>query len=214
MSCSPPDNETVRWYADKVRRYGFDHRGLGFRTRSSQERRFEALCAVGELDGRTVLDVGCGFGDLLAFLERRGIRARYTGLDVCAPMIDRCRERFGGNDARFVVADVLDFMPDGQYDYVLASGIFGLDAPGARQRIRPTLERMFAWCRIGMAANFLSGRSPAPVEGRVYVDPGEALALGFALTPALRLDHNYLPNDFTLQLFRSPAWAAEKASVS
>lgn len=214
MSCSPPENETVRWYADKVRRYGFDHRGLGFRTRSSQEKRFEALLALGELDGRSVLDVGCGFGDFLAFLDRRGIRARYTGLDVCEPMIARCRERFAGREARFVVADVLGHEPGETYDYVIASGIFGLDAPGARQRIRPTLERMFAWSRIGMGANFLSGRSPAPAQGRVYVDPCEALAMGLELTPAVRLDHNYLPNDFTLQLFRTPGWADEKASAT
>lgn len=208
MSCSPPENETVRWYADKVRRFGFDHRGLGFRTRSAQEKRFEALLALGELDGRSVLDVGCGFGDFLAFLDGRGIRARYTGLDVCAPMIERCRERFAGRDAEFAVADVLDFEPGEPFDFVVASGIFGLDAPGARERIRPTIERLFSWCRIGAAANFLSGKSPAPVDGRVYVDPCEALALGFELTPAARLDHNYLPNDFTLQLFKTPGWRA------
>jgi SAM-dependent methyltransferase len=214
MTCSPRDNETARWYADKVRRHGFDHRGLGFRTRISQEKRFEALLALGELDGRSVLDVGCGFGDFLAFLDRRGIRARYTGLDVCEPMIVRCRERFAGRDAGFVVADVLEHEPARPYDYVIASGIFGLDAPGARQRIRPTIERMFGWCRIGMGANFLSLRSPVPAEGRVYVDPCEALAMGLELTPAARLDHNYLPNDFTLQLFRTPGWAGEKASAS
>ena len=214
MSCSPPENETVRWYAEKVRRYGYDHRGLGFRTRSSQEKRFEALLALGDLDGASVLDVGCGFGDLLAFLDERGVGARYTGLDVCAPMIDRCRERFAGRDATFAVGDVLDFDPGAPYDFVVASGIFGLDAPGARDRIGPTLERMFAWCRIGVSVNFLSTRSPAPVEGRVYVDPCEALAMGLALTPAARLDHNYLPNDFTLQLFKTPGWVGEKARAS
>jgi len=214
MSCSPPDNETVRWYVDKVRRYGFDHRGLGFRTRSAQEKRFEALLSLGELDGRSVLDVGCGFGDFLAFLDKRGIRARYTGLDVCAPMIERCKAVYAGRrDAEFVVADVLDHEPARQYDFVFASGIFGLDAPGARDRIRPTIERLFAWSRVGMAVNFLSTRSPAPVEGRVYVDPCDALAMGLALTPAARLDHNYLPNDFTLQLYKSPAWDGEKASA-
>jgi SAM-dependent methyltransferase len=214
MSSLLPDNETVRWYADKVRRYGYDHRGLGFRTRSAQEKRFEALLTLGELDGRSVLDVGCGFGDFLAFLDGRGIRARYTGLDVCAPMIERCHERFSGRDARFVVADILDFEPQHKYDYVVASGIFGLDAPGARDRIRPTVAHMFALCSEGLAVNFLSRKSPAPAEGRVYVDPSDALAMGLELTPAARLDHNYLPNDFTLQLFHSPAWHGEKARAS
>jgi SAM-dependent methyltransferase len=211
MSASLPDFATARWYEDKVRRFGFDHRGLGFRSRSSQEKRFEALLALGDFNGRRLLDVGCGFGDFLQFLRDRGIRPDYTGLDICEPMVKRCRERFAG--ARFVVADVLEHVPPGAYDFVVASGIFGLDSPGVRERIAPTLERMNAWAGLGCAANFLSSRSPVQVEARVYVDPCEALSMGLALTPAARIDHSYLPNDFTLYLFRDLPWQGEKAST-
>lgn len=204
-SCSPPD-ETIGWYQDKVRTYGYDHRGLGFGQRSSQEKRFEALLGLGDLDGRRILDVGCGFGDFLSFLHERGIEPRYTGLDVCAPMIDRCEERFAATGSRFLVADALAFQPDGPYDFVIASGLFGLEAEGARERIRPTMERMFAWCGTGLAVNFLSGRSPRPAAQRVYVEPADALAIAFDLTPAVRLDHTYLPNDFTIHLYKTPAW--------
>lgn len=207
MSALPPEIETSRWYADKVRRYGYDHRGLGFRTRSAQEKRFEALLGLGDFHGARLLDVGCGFGDFLAFLQGRGIRPRYTGIDLCEPMITRCRERFAPGVGHFEVADVLSWQPRGGYDYVVASGIFGLDAPGARERIEPTLRRLVEWSRVGAAANFLSARSPAKVEGRVYVDPATMLRSAMELTPAVRLDHGYLPNDFTLHLYRTPAWA-------
>jgi SAM-dependent methyltransferase len=208
MSALPLDGaETSRWYEDKVRRFGYDHRGLGFRSRSSQERRFEALLALGDFDGRRLLDVGCGFGDLLEFLHARGQRPDYTGIDLCEPMVARCRERFGPGEARFEVGDVLAYEPDAPYDYVVASGIFGLDAAGTRERIGPTLERMLGWAREGIAANFLSGHAPVPVQDRVYMDASEVLALGLALAPAARLDHSYLPNDFTLHLYKTPAWA-------
>ncbi len=210
MSALQPE-ETARWYADKVRRFGFDHRGLGFRNRSSQEKRFDALVELGDFHGRRVLDVGCGFGDLLAYLVERDIHPIYTGLDVCEPMIERCQERFPAGAGRFVVADALDYEPDEGYDYVVASGLFGLDSAGARERIRPTLERMFAWSRIGMAANFLSAGYDRQVEGRIYVEPAKALEAALALTPAVRLDHNYLPNDFTVHLYRTPAWDSVKA---
>ncbi len=206
MSSLLRPEETARWYEEKVRKYGYDHRGLGFRNRSSQEKRFEALLGLGEFAGRRVLDVGCGFGDLLEFLMLHGIRPIYTGLDVCKPMIQRCQERFQGDVAHFVCADVLEYQPEQQFDFVVASGLFGLDAEGARERIRPTLERLFGWSRIGTAVNFLSAGYPRPVEGRIYVEPGKALEAGLALTPAARLDHSYLPNDFTLHLYKSPAW--------
>ena len=207
-----PERDTALWYEDKVRRFGYDHRGLGFRNRSSQEKRFEALVSLGDFHGRRLLDVGCGFGDFLAFLKARGIDPVYTGLDLCEPMVARGRERFAGAEARFLVGDVLEHAPDQPYDFVVASGIFGLDAVGARERIRPTVERMFEWARVGAAVNFLSRRSPAPAAARVYVDPAELLQLGLLLTPAVRLDHTYLPNDFTLHLYKTPAWEAESGS--
>ncbi len=208
MSCSLPE-DAAGWYADKVRTYGFDHRGLGFRNKSSQARRFEAMLALGDLDGARVLDVGCGFGDFLAYLSDRGIEPEYTGLDICEPMVERCRERFPSGAARFLVGDALQFEPDEPYDYVIASGLFGLDSVGARERIRPTIERLFAWSRIGTAMNFLSTRSPSPAEARIYVDPCKALEAALSLSPAARIDHTYLPNDFTMFLYKTPAWQGD-----
>ena len=209
-----PDLHTARWYEDKVRRFGYDHRGLGYRSRSAQEKRFEALLALGDFHERRVLDVGCGFGDFLDFLRERGIDPIYTGIDICEPMVSRCRERFPDADAAFLVADVLQHEPVHPYDFVIASGIFGLESPGTRERIAPTLQRLFCWSREGCAANFLSQVSPRHAEARVYVDPCEVLHLGLQLTPAARLDHSYLPNDFTLFLYPQPPWAEEKASTS
>jgi SAM-dependent methyltransferase len=212
MSALLPEIETSRWYAEKVRRYGFDHRGLGFRTRSAQEKRFEALLALGDFHGRRLLDVGCGFGDFLAFLHAREIHPRYTGIDLCEPMIARCRDRFAAAEGIFKVSDVLAYRPDEPYDYVVASGIFGLDAAGTRERIAPTLRRLLEWSGTGAAANFLSARSPAKAEARVYVEPAEMLETALGLTPAVRLDHSYLPNDFTIHLYRTAPWADPEGS--
>ncbi len=210
MNALRPEDASV-WYGDKVRRFGYDHRGLGLRNRSSQEKRFDALMELGDLDGARLLDVGCGFGDFLVYLHQQGVKPVYTGLDICEPMVDRCRQLFGPATGRFLVGDVLDFEPDETYDYVVASGLFGLDSAGARERIRPTMERIFGWARIGAAMNFLGARSPAPVEQRISIDPAKALEAGFALTDALRLDHTYLPNDFTLCLYKVAPWQDERS---
>ena len=143
MNALRPD-DTAGWYADKVRRFGYDHRGLGFGNRSSQEKRFDALMELGDLDGARILDVGCGFGDFLVYLHQQGVKPVYTGLDICEPMIERCLERFEPSVGRFVVGDVLEHQPDEHYDYVVASGLFGLDSQGARQRF-PAAPQSFAF---------------------------------------------------------------------
>jgi len=201
-----PEAEARLFYEDKVRRYGFDHRGLGFRSRSAQERRFEALTKLGNFHGKRLLDVGCGFGDFLAYLHEHDVKPIYTGLDICAPMIRRCHQRFPTSSGIFAIGDVLQYTPRIPYDYVVASGIFGFAARDSRERIRPSLERMFGWARIGIAVNFLSARAPHKADRRLYVDPAEALDCAFALTPSVTLDHTYLPNDFTLLLHRTPSW--------
>jgi SAM-dependent methyltransferase len=206
-----PTLETTRFYENHIRRYGYGYRALGFGRRSSQEKRFQAVAHLGDFQGKQVLDVGCGFGDLLAWLNARGIEPRYTGMDICRPMIERCKKRFKGHGARFVVDDALTFVTDEPYDYIVASGIFGYNAKDTRQRLQPTLERLFDLTRIGMAVNFLSCCAKARSPGRLYLHPSDVLQFALKLTPAVRLEHTYLPNDFTLCLYRRPPWETDEA---
>jgi SAM-dependent methyltransferase len=205
-----PDSQTSRFYESHVRRFGYDYRALGFGRPASQEKRFEVLASLGGFHGRRLLDAGCGFGDLLAWLGRRGVRPEYTGVDLCPPMVERCKERFAeecaSGAARFVAADAFDYRPASQYDFVVASGIFGYAARDTRSRMLPMIERMFSWCSEGLAVNFLSRRAPRHSPERLYLDPQEVLAHALQLTPAVRLDHSYMPNDFTLFLYRTPSW--------
>ena len=203
---SPPDSETTRFYEGHVRRYGYGYRGLGFGRRSSQEKRFAAAAALGAFHGARLLDAGCGFGDLLAWLNARGIQPRYTGLDLCPPMIARCRRRFGEAGARFLVGDVLEHEPGEPYDYVVASGIFGYAARGLRARVQPMLEKLFAMAEVGLAVNFLSRCAPRRAPGRLYLEPADVLQFALTLTSAVRMDHTYMPNDFTLCMYRKPPW--------
>jgi SAM-dependent methyltransferase len=206
---SQPETETSRFFESNVRRFGYGYRALGFGRRSSQEKRFGALAALGDFGGATVLDVGCGFGDLLAWLRARGVQPRYTGIDLTGSMIERCRKRFEGDgerSARFIVGDALTWQSHTRYDYVIASGLFGYHAKDTRARIQPTLEHLFDIAGIGLAVNFLSGCAPTRSPGRLYVHPADVLQYALRLTPAVRLDHTYMPNDFTLCMYKRPAW--------
>jgi SAM-dependent methyltransferase len=202
----PLDTETTRFYEEHIRRFGYDYRALGFGRRASQEKRFAAALGLGSFHGKRLLDVGCGFGDLLSWLNARGIEPDYTGVDIVRPMIERCRKRFEGTGARFLIGDALSLSADQPYDYVVASGIFGYAAKDTRARVRPTLERLFGLTRIGMAVNFLSRRAATRSPGRLYLHPADVLQFALKLTPAVRLDHTYMPNDFTLCLYRTPPW--------
>jgi ubiquinone/menaquinone biosynthesis C-methylase UbiE len=75
---------------------------------------------AGDVDGRRVLDVGCGSGPLVAALRERG--GAVTGLDSSPAMVDLARRRLGA-DAELHVADRGERLPfdDASFDVVTAS---------------------------------------------------------------------------------------------
>jgi ubiquinone/menaquinone biosynthesis methyltransferase len=76
-----------------------------------QDRRWKRrlIDLAGSLDGRMVLDLACGTGDL-AFLASRG-GARVTGLDITTRMIElahlRAAAESGSSSVRFVLGDMM-----------------------------------------------------------------------------------------------------------
>ncbi|MFE1831805.1 class I SAM-dependent methyltransferase [Streptomyces yangpuensis] len=78
------------------------------------------LALAGDVEGRRVLDAGCGAGPLTAALRDRG--AVVTGLDVSAAMLALARRRLG-DGAALHRADLRDRLPfaDAEFDDVIAS---------------------------------------------------------------------------------------------
>jgi hypothetical protein len=84
MSRQQPDPpEYLKPYADAVRRHGDGFRSLLWESPRTQALRFEALTRVCDLQGKSILDVGCGRADLFDYLRDCGIPPdHYTGLEA------------------------------------------------------------------------------------------------------------------------------------
>jgi glycosyltransferase involved in cell wall biosynthesis/ubiquinone/menaquinone biosynthesis C-methylase UbiE len=107
---------------DQVRDH-YDHlaseRDLWYRKNSyyhsEVERRLQGLIPP----GATVLELGCGTGNLLAALQP----GRGMGLDLSERMVQRARTNHAG--LTFEVADAENFSVDQPFDYVVASDLIG-----------------------------------------------------------------------------------------
>lgn len=98
---------------------------------------------LGPLDGRKVLDIGCGDGAMAQELARHG--ARVTGLDPDPRMIAAARWRIGGDrDAPCFVAGRGEALPfdDAAFDVVLAVTVLCF-VPQA-QRVLAEMARVLA----------------------------------------------------------------------
>ena len=79
---------------------------LGWRHAGSQRLRFAAIAGAADFNGCSVLDVGCGTGDLKAFPDQRFSALRYLGVDQMPEFIDSARARYAEqSDTPFVLGD-------------------------------------------------------------------------------------------------------------
>ena len=79
------------------------------------------IALLGDVQGRAVLEVGCGAGPLTEWLVDHA--ATVTAMDVSPRMLDLARRRLGER-ARLIpgsLEDGLGFQPDGSVDLVVAS---------------------------------------------------------------------------------------------
>lgn len=79
---------------------------------------------IGDVNGKRVLDAGCGPGHLLLELRRRNPRATLFGLEVSAESVRSAQEKLG-DGARIVqgsLADVLDF-PHASFDLIILTEV-------------------------------------------------------------------------------------------
>lgn len=70
----------------------------------------------------TVLDLGVGPGHLVAALHARWPGARVTGVDASPAMVERARAEHG-DEARFLLGDVRDHVPDEVPDLVVSNAV-------------------------------------------------------------------------------------------
>lgn len=85
------------YYEKKVEAFGATPAGVDWNGQESQELRFEQLLKVSEgLEGEFTLDdYGCGYGELLAWLESREISADYLGIDIAPKMVEQAKALHG-----------------------------------------------------------------------------------------------------------------------
>jgi trans-aconitate 2-methyltransferase len=134
---------------------------------------FDLLARVDHDDPRAVVDLGCGPGTLTRELARRWPRARITGLDSSAEMIDAARAQPSTVD--FTVLDARDWHAAPDVDVVICNAVLQW-VPGHRDLLRRWIGE------LGTGAVFafqVPGNFAAPSHRAIHevaADFGEALA--------------------------------------
>ena len=186
----------------QAQRHGDNVKSLAWESDFTQRVRFLVLSEIAPLNDMRILDVGCGKADMYAFFNEEGIPVEYYGVDCSLEMIKLARKIHPG--ARIFYRD---FLRDEQYpeiDYAISSGVANVLTPNNREYIEAIIRKMFALAKKGVAVNMLSTYAPGNKKntGMYFYSPEYMLTFALKLTPKVSLRHDYLPNDFTLYLYK------------
>jgi 2-polyprenyl-3-methyl-5-hydroxy-6-metoxy-1,4-benzoquinol methylase len=115
------------------------------RRRFNKEFRFRVL---GDLEGKSLLDVGCGDGLNVAMFAKMG--ARVTGIDVSPGALEVARRRADANGVadrvRLICSPIETAdLPDAAFDVVWGDGILH----HVLEELEPTMRRLARWAKPG-----------------------------------------------------------------
>ncbi len=173
---------------------------LGWKDDHSQLCRFEILSQIGDMNDLSILDVGCGHGDLRGFLGKKYADFRYAGIDQMEEFLDVAVARYGNLPATtFYLGDCwIAELP--HMDYVLACGLLAYRNSDPRF-IYKMIDKLFATCRLGLGFNLLK-KVNDPEGILVNYDAQEILGYCRGLTPKVVLREDYTEDDFTIFMYQ------------
>lgn len=201
-------------YEKNLKCYGVgDERSLGW-TKHKQAIRFEHLLHYWNMENSSLLDVGCGFGDLYQYLRHEGKNETidYFGIDIMPQFIDAAG-KLTGEPERFSCQDILS-MENETFDYVVAAGIFGYkvydDERDNYVHIDRVMKKALELCREGVSMCFLSDKTDYHTSGDdFHASPEKILKLAYQYSRNVILDNSVMPFEFFLTIFKDDSFKAE-----
>ncbi|MBN2057872.1 MAG: class I SAM-dependent methyltransferase [Candidatus Saganbacteria bacterium] len=208
----------IEYFEGLLAKHGENFLALDWNSNESQKLRYQVFREIfiyaQKAANISVLDVGCGFGDLYGFFKSEKMlgrqKIRYTGYDISEKLLEVARKKYP--EARFELKDILEDRHVPKFDYILASGIFNIrttDSGSHIEFVKAMLLRMSDLAKHGVAANFLSeGALPISVpedvnSGRYYYfKPEEIMSFCRFISSRFIIRHDYHPGDFTVYLLK------------
>ena len=164
-------NKIKNYYAELFKKHGNSPAAVQHISTEDQYKRFDVLCS--DISKNTsIIDVGCGLGDMLSYLRAKGFQGKYLGLDFVNEFIQHNKKFFNADlKANFMIFDILkDEFPKG-YEQIILSGVFNNIIDNNEYFAKTTLQKMFNASTKQISFNMMSTYVDYTNDNLFYYNP-------------------------------------------
>lgn len=132
-------------------------------------------------DQKSCLDVGCGTGDLSAFVKKLGA-TKYLGVDMYQPAIEKARKKYP--QEQFILGDFLTVPIPNRFDYTFCSGSLSVKlATDNYHFLEATVKKMWKLTNKGAAFNILTDTDTDPDTDLFFYNIEKVVTICKAIAP-------------------------------
>ncbi len=189
------EKNAIERYSNRYKKMGVSPRSLGWGCKEDQLERFRVIEEQCNLEGKTIMDVGCGFSDLLTYLNERKINVNYIGVDIVPEFISYSKKQFPKH--QFFNLNIMTRSKELPKAEVLISlGVinFKLDFIPNFEYSKLYITKAFELTKKILIVDFLSKYRSLNYQKEDFVyyhSPEKIFKFVMALTNNVRIIHNY-----------------------
>ena len=204
-------NEIIKLYHARFDNDGPIPSTVGWKNQETQYLRFKELCRGFNLEGKKILDLGCGLGDFVDYAKTSNVSFEsYIGIDICPKFIEFSEKKyFSENNVEFICSDFELFFSkfDSFVDIAICSGALSLNIGSNWNLAKMVMERSFYFSKEAVSFNFLSSFVDYKLEKNFHFEPSKMLEFAKGISRWVNLFHDYPLYEFTLQILKKDRYA-------
>lgn len=165
--------------------------------------RYRELVKDIDFTSKSILDVGCGFGDIIPFISNKNTSFKYTGIDLMKEFVEEAKKRYP--DYKFAERNYFEHPFKKKFDVIICCGTlnsnYGRETMSFRKK---AIKTMFNHCKEAVAFNMAGGASSSNKNDSTiyYANSINILEYCTKLSKKVILRNNYHEKDFTIVIFK------------
>jgi SAM-dependent methyltransferase len=183
---------------------------LGYESRQQQAMVFgNVLPEEFDAFNDTLLDIGCGVGDLYAYIQEviQCSEPLYQGVDSDSSMLELAKGKFPELEDTFEQADILTYdFGDSTWDWVVAMSAFNIkiDVPNQTEYVKNIIKNMYSIADKGIAINLMHSYPEGEdwSNDMVTFDSAEIFKWAIENFYNVKAHRNYIDRDFILYIYK------------